>query len=1375
MRSFYKDYIGWRAIFSSSFFNEKLLSSFLRVLCIFCFCIFGFHQLQSQVTLTKIVDFASRQSGQNLTYTINFEYSDLINPCVPAVITDTLPTEVDFVSALPVTIDATNCGGSSSVSVNPSYDAVNHLVTWDFTAAAGGIPAGTSGTLTVIARIQEGTTPNSAVLTNDVTLLGMEDNATTTAIAAPDYTISKSVTTGNIYHDTDVTYRVRICSGGTTGNLNLSGVEVRDTLPPGAVFQSASPTETSFDAANGIVHWTVGSILVNDPCRNYFITVQYPSSDLVNNNTGLSTPIVKENKAVLEGTPVGEPVYSIDDSVDDSLLPPNFVVGLTKNAADNGILPVTDSSTFTFNLSNGSTVPVDDFTFTDDIPDQFDFREISLTGFSSSEDFDLRVDVNNSGSLTTIISSNTGSDRTYGHTDIVAAIPGFTSGTDYINQVVLEFNNVVSGFDGDLEIVVTSSNNYPNDNMGNPITLETPYTNTATVSATRPIDGMPVTPVSANDDMCVTDNTIARLDPQKSQSINYVTQPPGSNTSGNPYFVGSRVRYTVRIENDGTDGVQDNVTGVFSFADLTDPIASDLLPDEVTYVSGSWDIATNTTGLAFNNGGFNPAFEEIPNFNGSGRKLLRWSFTGDFEVGEYVEITFDVDINAGTVSQTATNNYCISASQDFICDEETCGETTNTDINNFFGTAVDPTTLITGITEMCCKSTSFLIVDSVAVIDLDKDILSSGPYAPTGTNSGTDTVEYRVTLGNDISANYTLDDPVAMDLLPEVLEFVPGSIFLESNTTGLSLAADGTNPIIEVIQDYNSTGRTLIRWSYNGAFPINTEVAFRFKTYIKSGASGSFANDFYAGTDERFYNCASGTSGVSDSNDLDGDGDIFEALCQTSSPNQSILTVASLGANKFVKGICDSTFLSLPDTALTFPGDSVIWRLIITNPGNVTLNNVSVYDIFPYIGDTGVRLNNQARETGWEPYLVESISVPTGITLYYSESQNPCRSPVNPVDGAAHASCVNDWNTTPPANLADVEAVRFDLNNPLAPLDSFQIDMKMLAPEGSFTIVNPTAWNSIARNADEVLPSEPNKVGVKLKLFDLALKKVVNSGDPAQYEIGQAANFDITLYNQGILNADSIRVLDYIPSGMSLNDGNWTAINDSLASRTLVAGDGIMPAGGLAPNDSLEISITLTIDQSPFPDSFYYNFAEIESAIEFGFGGIILPDVDSTPDSLQTNDNFVTDDDTSGDGKNGGDEDDQDRAPVRVRVCQILLSNIAVVDTLCHNNSTGSDVSDDYFLVTLNVAAQDPGPSNRYEVLYNAIILNPGGTDYGMDLQIGGNQEFAADGSSTFELTIRDLDDGANCQQTYTIGPLNNCFMCRPEICLPTGVQIIRN
>ncbi|RMD99492.1 MAG: hypothetical protein D6816_14870, partial [Bacteroidetes bacterium] len=909
------------------------------------------------------------------------------------------------------------------------------------------------------------------------------------------WSLTKSVTSGNIYHDENVTYRLSLCSASAIGNQNIHSIVVTDTLPAGAVFQSATLGGVHDGGTPGIVTWTfTDTMLVDGACRNMDVVVQYPYADTVNNNTGLSTQIPKRNVGKLSALTVVDSVMVMSvDSVTDPLLPPFFSIGLSKTIPDVGAVPIDSIYKYILTPSNNSTTTVNNFIVTDSMPDQFDLLRLDFMAFNTNLPVTIRAEINNSGSWTVWQS---GIPANQNQVFDVSTIPGFMTG-DYVSAVQIDFGNVPKGFGGgSIELVFMPS--YPLDNAGLATPLFTAFRNTGYLTGINPFDG---SGLSASDfaDVCVIPGNLTRIATNKNVAINYVNTPAGDPTTGNPYFMGSRVQYNLLVENDGVDGNDPNNSSSVSQGPLIDPIVADLLPAGMTYEAGSYQIINNTTGLTFDNSGTNPTFEMIPNFNGTGKTLLRWRFTGTFDIGESAEIQYNAFIDSSNPSGTVLlNEYAVASDTlDIICDANVCGIPDTTGLLNFFATSSNSGTPIPGVDKFCMNSIQITVADTTSAPRPSKTIISTGPYAPAETPNvelglATDTVQYSIQLCNHQSANYTMPDPILMDLLPAELEFVDSSITLTSNTTGLILNA--SNPLIETIPDFGGTGRTMLRWTFTGEFPINKCVSYSFKTRIKPGSGGTIINEPLASVGDRVVSC---TGDVVETLDFNGNSIVGDTLCTAAvNPNFDIPEIRSLRTKKFVKGAKNPTYLGSNlgqlGVGCTYHGDSVLWRFKISNPGNVTLTNAVVVDVFPYLGDVGVKLNTTPRLTEWVPYLVDTIRSPNpNIKVWYSQSTNPCRPEVQPVTSAG---CVNDWTMAVPANLADVKAVKFDFSSEvLSPGEEYWFDISMLAPDS--IQMNPgIAWNSVAGDAVEVPSNEPNKVGIIINGFDVALKKTLANG-----------------------------------------------------------------------------------------------------------------------------------------------------------------------------------------------------------------------------------------------------------------------------------------
>ncbi len=157
---------------------------------------------------------------------------------------------------------------------------------------------------------------------------------------------------------------------------------------------------------------------------------------------------------------------------------------------------------------------------------------------------------------------------------------------------------------------------------------------------------------------------------------------------------------------------------------------------------------------------------------------------------------------------------------------------------------------------------------------------------------------------------------------------------------------------------------------------------------------------------------------------------------------------------------------------------------------------------------------------------------------------------------------------------------------------------------------------------------ETIEVQIPTGIFDLALRKTIGSIGP--YEPGGSITFNLEIFNQGTMDANFIKVLDYFPSDLVLNDLNWLP-NGNTAR--------YIPDLSLAQGQSDQITITFDIKETASL-GILSNSAEISATK--GPSGEDVTDIDSTPDDDSTNDGTAINDEILEDGKNGGDEDDSD-------------------------------------------------------------------------------------------------------------------------------------
>lgn len=155
-------------------------------------------------------------------------------------------------------------------------------------------------------------------------------------------------------------------------------------------------------------------------------------------------------------------------------------------------------------------------------------------------------------------------------------------------------------------------------------------------------------------------------------------------------------------------------------------------------------------------------------------------------------------------------------------------------------------------------------------------------------------------------------------------------------------------------------------------------------------------------------------------------------------------------------------------------------------------------------------------------------------------------------------------------------------------------------------------------------------------VFDLALTKKLGTGQAATVAAGGTVTFTINIINQGNVDASNIQITDYIPTGLTLNDPNWTSVSGKATLNT--------PISSLLAGQTTTRDITFTVGSAV--TGTITNTSEISATT----GGT---DYDSTPDAIINNDGSVQNDVIIGHHKQNSadDEDDNDIESITVVQC----------------------------------------------------------------------------------------------------------------------------
>lgn len=372
---------------------------------------------------------------------------------------------------------------------------------------------------------------------------------------------------------------------------------------------------------------------------------------------------------------------------------------------------------------------------------------------------------------------------------------------------------------------------------------------------------------------------------------------------------------------------------------------------------------------------------------------------------------------------------------------------------------------------------------------INKGIIpSQAAYAPLD--------EFQYLLRSGPLNTFTID-PVFADLLPTEVYYVPNSEYFVyvDNFSGITYDSRQPNfpvplPVKDEIENYNGTGRTLLRWRFDG-FTLGTGTSLQviFKCFIKIGAQGQITNDSYLGNPGD--NILFVYTGVIDTNDFDGDGITDEYISHAASTN-IVLISSEFIIKKLVKGDQDLDYSS---SGHVTPGGEIDYEFFITNNQDIDLKNIELVDILPYVGDTGVILTGTPRGSQFDVYATSAVTAQIvnvmgdpvesnpEIIVEYSTSNNPVR-----FDQQGNPIGTGTWSTTPPADITTLRSIRVTTgsNVLLHPYERLIVTIKAKAPVN--TPINKIAYNSFAVRADRVnadqsteplLPTEPNKVGVQ--------------------------------------------------------------------------------------------------------------------------------------------------------------------------------------------------------------------------------------------------------------------------------------------------------
>ena len=562
----------------------------------------------------------------------------------------------------------------------------------------------------------------------------------------------------------------------------------------------------------------------------------------------------------------------------------------------------------------------------------------------------------------------------------------------------------------------------------------------------------------------------------------------------------------------------------------------------------------------------------------------------------------------------------------------------------------------------------------------------------------------QISSGDNLVFTITVYNQGAVDATSvEVTDYIPADLIYNMNSplNILNGWGAGPNPVTNLgAIATGGTAQVQIELGIDPAF-MGTSLVNNAEITLASNGLGLADEDSNPGDN------AGSASELGTDNDIDDDGPGTPGTVDNPIDEDDFDPAEVLIGQTFDLALLKTVSSSTPGPYNA--GSTVTFDLMVINQGTVDAFNINLNDIIP----AGLLLSDASwTSVGGVASLISPIStVAAGTSTTVSITFT--------IDPAFMGTSIT--------NTAEISEADND-NDPtnVGPTD---VDSTPSLDDG------PDSDNVIDDGADD---EDPETINIG-QVYDLALIKTLTAGQASAVAPGDAVGFTITVSNQGTVVANSFEVTDYIPTGFTFNplaNPIWTDNLDGTVTTLLSAANGSLPVGGLAPGSTTTFDIILDVSHNAPQGQDLVNVAEITN--DDG------DDVDSTPDTDQTNDAFGGDDITD---NTGGDEDDQDPAMVTVQEFDLaLVKSLAVgqapsvgVGELVTYTITvynQGDINADNILIADYLPAcmtlSDPNWTGAGPIFYTASVANG-------DLPLGG---LAPGASVSVDLTLL-LDLGA--------------------------------